>query len=154
MATNPQNTTQAQPKPQQQQVPAVKPLRILVAEDENELRTLYVQVLQKAGYAVDQAIDGEEATKAMSSNSYDLVFLDVMMPKINGPEVLHILKEQVAATPNNRVIVLTNIANDSVKDFCLEEGARGYLIKTDITPDKLIATAQAFFQEAKSGKKA
>ena len=68
--------------------------KILVVEDEEYIRDLYVQILQKEGYLVDSASDGEEAFMKMSKKEYDLILLDIILPKIDGLQVLEKLKKE------------------------------------------------------------
>ena len=61
--------------------------RLLVVDDEDEIRELLVFDIQSSGYTVDSAKDGEEGLKKAVENNYDLILLDVMMPKMNGYDV-------------------------------------------------------------------
>jgi len=69
-------------------------IKILHVDDEEAFRTKISELLQLRGYAVDVAIDGVEAINAIQNNEYDIALLDVNMPKINGIEVLHFIKEK------------------------------------------------------------
>ena len=64
--------------------------RLLVVDDEDEIRELLVFDIQSSGYTVDSAKDGEEGLKKAVENNYDLILLDVMMPKMNGYDVVKI----------------------------------------------------------------
>ncbi|MCY2939077.1 MAG: response regulator transcription factor [Planctomycetota bacterium] len=100
-------------------------MRILVVEDEPALRSLLVQALREDGYAVDEAADGREGHRKALENPYDSIVLDVMLPFMDGWEVLVRLREQ-KATP---VLFLT--ARDAVADRVrgLDHGADDYLVK-------------------------
>jgi len=100
-------------------------MRILVVEDEPALRSLLVQALREDGYAVDEAADGREGHRKALENPYDSIVLDVMLPFMDGWEVLVRLREQ-KATP---VLFLT--ARDAVEDRVrgLDHGADDYLVK-------------------------
>ena len=65
---------------------------ILVADDEKDIRIFTDRTLTREGHTVTLAIDGEEATSYMNQNDYDLVILDIMMPNMNGPEVVKYMK--------------------------------------------------------------
>lgn len=69
-------------------------LRILVVEDEPDLRNLYIELLVSEGYQVDQAVDGQEAFDAMRKGGYDLVLLDLMLPKVDGISILQKLHSE------------------------------------------------------------
>ena len=72
-------------------------MRVLLAEDEEDLNFIITQKLRSEGYSVDSCYDGEEALDALAVVDYDAIILDIMMPKIDGLEVLlsliHIWKE-------------------------------------------------------------
>jgi len=110
---------------------------ILIVEDEEYLRDLYVQLLESEGLLVDQAEDGDVAYKKMSENVYDLVMLDIILPKMDGLQVLDRL-HQIGQKKNQNIVLLTNLGHDVVVAKALEYGVRGYMIKSDYTPDKLI----------------
>lgn len=101
-------------------------MRILIAEDQFQLRELLQERLEKAGHKVDAAVDGEDAIAYLETGPYDVVILDIMMPKIDGHGVLRWMRESSMATP---VLFLT--AKDAVKDRVegLHLGADDYLIK-------------------------
>lgn len=101
-------------------------MKILVVEDEPKLNKGLVQGLQHLGYAVDFAFDGEEGEKLARVNTYDVVVLDVMLPKRNGVEVCLNLRK---AGKNVPILFLTAKDATSDKIMGLDAGADDYLIK-------------------------
>ena len=101
-------------------------MRILVVEDSQDLNLLIVKTLKKAGYSVDGCYDGEEAKLHLLGAEYDAILLDIMMPKLNGYDLLEQLREQGIDTP---VLFLT--AKDAISDRVkgLDLGADDYLVK-------------------------
>ena len=101
-------------------------MRILVVEDSKDLNLLIVKTLKKAGYSVDGCYDGEEAKLHLLGAEYDAILLDIMMPKLNGYDLLEQLREQGIDTP---VLFLT--AKDAISDRVkgLDLGADDYLVK-------------------------
>jgi len=101
-------------------------MRVLVAEDFHLLRGAIAMGLQEAGYAVDEAAEGETALWYASGNPYDVIVLDLMLPKIDGLTVLKRLRTQ-----GNRSHVLILTAKDTPEDrvLGLDSGADDYLIK-------------------------
>lgn len=101
-------------------------MHILVAEDHPSVAEAVVRSLRKSGYAVDQVQNGEEAEAALETNDFDLLILDIGLPKRSGLEVLKRLRSRKSAIP---VLILT--ALDSVKDLVagLDAGADDYLAK-------------------------
>lgn len=111
---------------------------ILIVEDEQYLRELYQEVLQNEGYVVDTASDGEEGYQALLSNDYDLVLLDLMMPKLDGIAVLKKIQTEKRGKPLQNVVVLTNVPQHDAIDESISLGAKGYLMKSTMTPDDLV----------------
>ncbi len=101
-------------------------MRLLVVEDEKHLNKTIRERLTKIGYTVDSCFDGEDALYYIENTPYDGIILDVMMPKINGYEVLGVIRERKILTP---VLMLT--AKDSDEDIIkgLDTGANDYLTK-------------------------
>lgn len=120
--------------------------RILVIDDDPTLRDVYVEALRNAGYVVDTASDGEEGYRALESNesNYDLVVLDLLMPKLNGIEILEKLKNERPSRTFNNFIALTNVAHkDAIADV-LSLGVRDYLIKDNSTPGDIAKIAKKY----------
>lgn len=101
-------------------------MRLLIAEDEKNLNKTIAERLTAQGYTVDNCFDGEDALYYIENTRYDGIILDVMMPKINGFEVLRIIREKKILTP---VLILT--AKDTDEDIIngLDAGANDYLTK-------------------------
>lgn len=120
--------------------------RILVVEDEEFLRDLYVRILKGEGYTVDQAKDGVEAFSALQKGGYDLVLLDIMMPIVNGLDILKKLSKIPPQEPNKVILILTNLDQDIAVAEGLSYGIRGYLLKNTISPEKLRLEVRKHFQ--------
>lgn len=101
-------------------------MKILLVEDERQLSNLIAKGLKKSSYVVDQAFDGEEALDLLYINSYNLVVLDLNLPKLDGLEVLKRIRQEDRET---KVIILSarNMTEDKVKG--LQLGANDYLEK-------------------------
>lgn len=110
--------------------------RILVAEDEKDIRELIAFTLRFAGFDVLLATNGEEAVQVAEAEIPDLVILDVRMPRMSGYEACRRLKEnpQTAALP---VVFLSAKGQDSEIQQGLESGAEEYILKP-FAPDELI----------------
>ena len=101
-------------------------MRVLYAEDEMQLSMAVTEILKMEGFEVDPVYDGEEALDHLRSGSYDIVILDIMMPRLDGIKVLSIMRENAIYTP---VLLLTAKAEveDRIEGF--KEGADDYLAK-------------------------
>ena len=101
-------------------------MRILVVEDEKKIADFIRRGLKEEGYAVDTACDGEEGYFLAKTNEYDLILLDIMLPKIDGVTLCKRLKEERVST-----LIIMVTAKDTVKDKVtgLDSGADDYLTK-------------------------
>jgi len=111
--------------------------RILVAEDDRFLRKAAEMALKRQGYTVLTAADGEEALRAAQSELPDLILLDLIMPKVNGFDVLQALKKE-APTAKIPVIVMSNLGQDRDVQQAMGAGAAAYFIKTDLSLQALV----------------
>jgi DNA-binding response OmpR family regulator len=120
-------------------------MQILIVEDEAKLRHLLRQGLLEESYAVDTASDGEEALYKLEINVYDLVLLDIMLPKVDGITVCQTIREKNSHLP---IILLT--AKDRVpeKVVGLDAGADDYITKP-FSFDELTARIRAIFRRGK-----
>jgi len=111
--------------------------KILIIEDDKFLRELIIQKLGKEGFEVDEAAEGEEGIKRLQENKPDLVLLDLILPGIDGFEVLRRVKadKATAAVP---VVILSNLGQRDDVDKGLELGAVDYLIKAHFTPGEIV----------------
>ena len=101
-------------------------MNILLAEDEKQLSRALVTAMQATGYHVDPAYNGQEAVDLAGQRAYDVIILDIMMPKLNGIEAL----KQLRQTGNKTyVIMLTAMAEIDDKVTGLDAGADDYLTK-------------------------
>lgn len=101
-------------------------MRLLLAEDELELSNAIVAILKHNNYSVDAVYDGQSALDWALTENYDAVLLDIMMPKMNGIEVLQRLRAKGISTP---VIILTAKAETDDKINGLDSGADDYITK-------------------------
>jgi len=115
---------------------------ILIVEDDRFIGEMYVRSLKKAGYEVDWMIDGNDGLIAARNKQYDLLLLDVMLPERRGSEILEALRGSEDLIPNSKVIVLTNFEQDEESRMAMESRADAYLIKAEITPNKLLSVIE------------
>ena len=125
-------------------------MRILVVEDEKKIADFIKRGLKEEGYAVDTANDGENGFFLAKTNDYDLILLDLMLPKLDGITVCRKLREEKILAP---IIMLT--AKDAVKDKVtgLDAGADDYLAKP-FAFEELLARIRAILRKKSEQKEA
>lgn len=104
-------------------------MRVLVADDEQDLVRAIARGLRRDGYAVDEAFDGAEALDKAAAVDYDVICLDLTMPAVDGREVCRRLRDPARGGHRPRILMLT--ARDSLEDRIggLDDGADDYLVK-------------------------
>lgn len=118
--------------------------KILVVEDDEFVRDVYIETLKDEGYVVDFAVDGQDGLLKAQEGGFDLILLDMMMPKMNGIDLLSSLKQNPSKQANGPIILLTNLAQDPVINQAMQLGAKAYLIKSDINPGDLVTYVKKY----------
>lgn len=119
-------------------MPGQNPFKILIVDDDPDLRDIYEETFTEAGYQVDLAIDGQEGLDKIFKGGYDLILLDIMMPKIDGLTVLKKIKTSGITLPPNIIVILSQLNEENIIKQAMELGAKDYLIKSDYTPDQVL----------------
>ncbi len=120
--------------------------RILFIEDEPALQKILGEALSKEGYEVIAALDGEAGLRLVETKKPDLVLLDLILPKIDGFEVLRRIKED-PETKEIPIIVLTNLERMEDVDRVSELGAITYLVKDNYTLEEVVEKIKKTFGE-------
>ncbi len=110
---------------------------ILIIEDDKFLRELIVKKLKEEGYQAVEAVDGEEALVKVKESLPDLILLDLILPGVDGFEVLRQIKQDSSLAPIP-VIILSNLGQREEVERGLKLGAIDYLIKAHFTPGEII----------------
>ncbi len=116
--------------------------KILIVEDDKFLRELIAQKLIKEGYDIAEAVDGEKGIKSVKEEKPDLILLDLILPGIDGFEVLAEIKEDPVLS-QIPVIILSNLGQKDDIERGLKIGAVDYLIKAHFTPGEIIEKIKA-----------
>lgn len=114
-----------------------QPKRILIVEDDTPIREMYVQILKPDGYDIDTASNGAEGYTKIYNNEYDLILLDILMPHMKGTEILKKLHQDGKGKLTSKIVLLTNISQDFTVAEAVSLGVRGYIIKSDFTPEQI-----------------
>lgn len=111
-------------------------VKILIVEDDVLLSKMYSSIFASGNYEVQTAVNGQDGLDQARATKPDLILLDIMMPKLNGIEVLRQLKSdpELKAVP---VVILTNLAGDSDVQTALKMGAVRYIIKSELKPKEV-----------------
>jgi CheY-like chemotaxis protein len=112
--------------------------KILIIEDDAYNRDVFTQLIQTEGYEVETASDGLTGLEKMQKGGYNLVIMDIMLPKLDGFEILTALKKNPAWQPNGGVMLLTNLAKEKVHQEAMNLGAIACYNKTDVSPSELL----------------
>lgn len=122
--------------------------KILIVEDDQFLREFYQELLTGEGYLADIAADGETALLKIQNNEYNLILLDIMLPKKDGLQILGELKAIPPKSANVSIVVLTNLGQDAVIKEAFDLGAAGYLIKSALNPDQVLTEIKTYLQKS------
>jgi len=119
---------------------------ILIVEDEKDLADIYNEILSDEGYKVDMAENGKVGLEKIKAKKYDLILLDLMMPEVDGTEVLKTIRADKDTYGSPKVIVLTNLSSEVVIKESFSEGADGYLMKTELVPEQIVSEIKGFLK--------
>ncbi|MES2580156.1 MAG: response regulator transcription factor [Pseudomonadota bacterium] len=122
--------------------------KILLIDDDVELVEMLKEYIDLEGFSASTAHDGEAGLQVLQTDSYDLVVLDVMMPKLNGIDTLRRIRQSSNPYSNMPVIMLTAKGDDADRIVGLELGADDYVPKP-CTPRELVARIRAILRRAK-----
>ena len=127
------------------------PAKVLVAEDEETIRKVMGVILRTEGFETEEAVDGAEAIEKISNNVYDIVILDIMMPELNGFEVLKKVrsKKETADLP---IIIVSAKSGDKDILAGLKEGANYYIPKP-FEPRELVYILKLILKNREKGIK-
>lgn len=126
--------------------------KIFIIEDDLYIRELYERAFKRAGYEVEIASDGKEAMEKTEKQTFDLILLDIMLPKVTGIDVLTSLRGPDSTSKDTPVFLITNLGHEDVIKQAFKIGAEGYLLKSKITPRILVKEIDSFFAKQKKKK--
>ena len=127
--------------------------KLLIIEDDDLIRDLYKRQLELADFEIDAYSNGKDGIAAAQKHPYSMILLDVMLPEMNGIEILQKLKQD-PATKAMPVLFLSNLGQDAVINEGIALGAIGYLVKVSLTPNQLVEEIKKRLAAEESKKKA
>lgn len=129
--------------------------KILVVEDEEDARTIFKSLLEtKPQYEVSDAKDGVEALEYLEKVPYDLVLMDIIMPRMDGIEALKQIKENPDKYHTPLVVMLTNVGGDVAVESSKDLKADGYILKIEAEPEELLSRIDEYLKTKTSVKPA
>ncbi len=120
-------------------------VKILLVEDDGFLASIYAQKLELENFDVSLAVNGEDGLRLAQKDKPSLILLDLLMPKMDGFEMLEKLKAD-PAIKNIPVLILTNLGQKEDVERCLKLGAVGYVIKAHSLPHETIKKVKEILQ--------
>lgn len=123
--------------------------KILIVEDDAPYQKVYKRKFEVAGFAVEVASDGEEGLEKIRTFQPDIVFLDVMMPKMDGFQVLDHAKAD-PAIQDIPVVITTNLATDDDNQKLIKKGAASVVVKSNTEPSELVRIAEEILGQKKT----
>ena len=121
------------------------PKNILIIEDDKFLRELIAQKVTKDGFNVSEAVDGEEGIKKIREEKPDMVLLDLILPGIDGFEVLSLMRQE-SSLSSIPVIILSNLGQKEDIERGMKLGATDYLVKAHFTPGEIVEKIKIYLK--------
>ncbi|OGF61314.1 hypothetical protein A2662_00470 [Candidatus Giovannonibacteria bacterium RIFCSPHIGHO2_01_FULL_45_33] len=116
--------------------------KVLIVDDDEFLLEMYAMKFTEFGFQVDTAENGEEAVKKAKADPPDVILMDVVMPKMDGFDLLRNLKKENAA-PDAVTLVLTNLGQKDDVEKGMKLGATDYIIKAHFTPSEVVKRVES-----------
>lgn len=127
-----------------------KKYKIIIVEDENDAREVFVQLLEtNPAYEVSSAADGQDALAKIEAEEgkIDLVLLDIVMPRLDGVDTLRKIRAEKEKYGDPIVVMLTNLGGEVAIDTAMKLGAQGYLMKIEVEPVQLLEKIAEFLKK-------
>ncbi len=124
--------------------------KILIAEDDFFIRDIYSKVFSLSGYDVQVAVDGMDALEKIKTQPYDIVLLDIMMPRMTGIDVLKNVRSLEPPTKSIPIFIITNLGQQDVIEEAFKLGMDGYILKSQVTPQQIVDEINNFFTNKES----
>ncbi len=119
--------------------------KILLAEDDIQLVEMYKRKFEFEGFDVHVAEDGQEALDKLKTFTPDMTLLDIMMPKVNGLEVLRSIRQD-PVKKDMLVVILTNLGNEATSEEIYKLGATDYIVKAEMTPLDVVSKVKEILE--------
>src|SRR5580704_17926083 len=119
--------------------------KILIAEDDFFIRDIYSKVFSLSGYEVQVAVDGMDAFDKIKAQQYDMILLDIMMPRMTGIDVLKNVRGLHIQQKHTPIFIITNLGQQNFIEHSFKLGMDGYIIKSQVSPQQIVDEINNFF---------
>src|SRR5258708_2476639 len=119
--------------------------KILIAEDDFFIRDIYSKVFSLSGYDVKVAVDGADAFEKIKAEQYDMILLDIMMPRMTGIEVLKNVRALSTPAKSTPIFIITNLGQQNIIEEAFKLGMDGYILKSQVSPQQIVDEINNFF---------
>lgn len=124
--------------------------KILIAEDDFFIRDIYSKVFSLSGYEVAVAVDGVDALDKIKAQPFDMILLDIMMPRMTGIDVLKNVRTLETPAKSVPVFIITNLGQQNVIEEAFKLGMDGYILKSQVTPQQIVDEINNYFLNKES----
>ena len=120
--------------------------KILIAEDDFFIRDIYSKVFSLSGYDVQVAVDGMDALEKIKANNFEMVLLDIMMPRMTGIDVLRNVRTTLQPPQKDiPIFIITNLGQQNVIEDAFKLGMDGYILKSQVSPQQIVDEINNYF---------
>lgn len=134
-------------------VNGVHKFEVLLAEDEEDARLIYLDILNSTEWNIDGAENGQITLDKLAAKKYDLLLLDIIMPDLDGLTVLSEVKKNPEKYGTPKVVMLTNIGGDLAIEKALGMGSLGYMLKSETEPEDLVTAVRSYLEKGQAPAK-
>lgn len=120
-------------------------LKILLVDDDESIRSMYTEIFKKEGFTVSEAVDGVEGLSKATKNIPDVIFTGIIMPTMDGFQLMEMLKKNVA-TSNIPVVIFSHLGREEDQQKARELGAKEFFVRGFCTPNEIVKKIKALFE--------
>ena len=124
--------------------------KILIAEDDFFIRDIYSKVFSLSGYDVKVAVDGADAFEKIKTEQFDMILLDIMMPRMTGIDVLKSVRALSTPSKSTPIFIITNLGQQNVIEEAFKLGMDGYILKSQVSPQQIVDEINNYFLNKES----
>ena len=126
--------------------------KILIAEDDFFIRDIYSKVFSLSGYEVKVAVDGADAFEKIKTEQFDMILLDIMMPRMTGIDVLKSVRALSTPSKSTPIFIITNLGQQNVIEEAFKLGMDGYILKSQVSPQQIVDEINNYFLNKESSQ--